>query len=118
MFRLNFFKFIREFLLSRKTVLFAFVTFSFPAFSQELLFEAANKTITSVGAQGDSYYFRIEGGLVAQCAYALIYIPSHRKALYVQIISAKLTGKKLSRLAYTLSNGPNSECIAYIVEIE
>lgn len=118
MFGLNAIKTIKNFILSRKAIFVVFFTISFPAISEELLFEAEYKTIASVGVQGDTYYFRVEGGLVAQCAYSLIYIPTNRKALYVQIISAKLAGKRLSRLAYTLSNGPNSECHAYIVEIE
>ncbi|NHQ90308.1 hypothetical protein [Janthinobacterium lividum] len=97
---------------------FSLCVVAFSAFSQALSFETANKTITTIGVHGDNYYFRVLEPLEAQCAYSIIYIPASKKPLYVQALAAKLAGKKLSRINYTLTNGPNSECHAYIVEME
>lgn len=95
--------------------LFLSILFS-PAHSQETIIEAANLTITTVGVHNDTPYFRVAEPLGAQCAYTIVYIPADKKLLYAQVISAKSSGNKLSRLAFTL-NGANSECHAIVIEI-
>ncbi|MDN2708677.1 hypothetical protein O0880_04500 [Janthinobacterium sp. SUN118] len=86
--------------------------------AQGVSFDAANVTITTIGVHGPTPYFRIQEPLAAQCAYLLIYIPSDKKSMYAQVLAAKLAGRKLSRVNYTLTNGPNSECHAVVVEME
>lgn len=86
--------------------------------AQGISFEAANVTITTIGVHGTTPYFRIAEPLAAQCAYFLIYVPADKKAMYAQVLAAKLAGKKLSRVYYTLTNGPNSDCHAVVVEME
>ncbi|MGX9774324.1 hypothetical protein ACWYXN_12520 [Janthinobacterium aestuarii] len=91
---------------------------SVSAHAQGVSFDAANMTITTIGVHGPTPYFRVAETLAAQCAYSLIYIPADKKAMYAQVLAAKLAGRKLSRVHYTLTNGPNSECHAVIVEME
>jgi hypothetical protein len=87
-----------------------------PAYSQETIIEAANLTITTIGVHTDTPYFRVAEPIGAQCAYAIVYIPADKKLLYAQVLSAKSSGSKLSRLAFKL-NGANSECYAVVIEI-
>jgi hypothetical protein len=88
------------------------------AHAQEISVDAVNVTITTIGVHGTTPYFRIAEPLAAQCAYLIIYIPADKKTMYAQVLAAKLAGRKLSRVNYTLRNGPNSECHAVIVEME
>lgn len=97
--------------------LFSLSFFLSPAHSQETLFEAGNLTITSMGVHGDTPYFRVAEPLGAQCAYAVIYIPTDKKLMYAQVLSAKVGGIKLSRVTFKLTNGPDSECHAIVVEM-
>ena len=91
---------------------------SVSAHAQGVSFDAADVTITTIGVHGPTPYFRIAEPLAAQCAYLLIYIPADKKSMYAQVLAAKLAGRKLSRVNYTLTNGPNSECHAVVVEME
>lgn len=91
---------------------------SFSANSQAITFETSNIKIATTGVHNLVSYFRIVEPLEAKCAYGVIYIASEKKLLYTQLLMAKASGGKILRLNYTLTNGPNSECLANIIEME
>ncbi|WP_300751568.1 hypothetical protein [Janthinobacterium sp.] len=103
----------------KATLILSLSAVSAVAFSQGVAFTAVNQTVSNVDAQGNSYYyFMVSDNIEAQCLYSSIYISIDKKALYGQVLAAKLSGKRLSRIDCRLSNGPNSECVVDIVEIE
>src|SRR5450830_128143 len=96
--------FVKYFNFLKITSLFSLCMISVSAHSQEAFFEASNLTITTMGVHGESPYFRVAESLGTQCAYAVIYIPTEKKLMYAQVLSAKMGGIKLSRLTFKLTN--------------
>ncbi len=76
--------------------------------------EMFSKTIVKVGAQGAGSYFSLEGGLIAPCKWDVIYFSgSNYQSL---ILAAKMAGKKLSRVVYTVD--ANGFCNLALAEVE
>lgn len=78
-----------------------------------------DKTVDRLGIQGAQAYFSVSEGLSLNCLYGNIYLslssPEGRVA-YAQILSAKLAGKKLSRVDYEQS--ADSQCSLSLVEMQ
>ena len=75
------------------------------------------KTIRQLGAQGDYFYVSFNEPFTINCAYGVVYISSNRKGLYAQLLAAKLSGRRISRLMYSQPNGPGTTCNVDLVEI-
>lgn len=73
--------------------------------AQTSYFVEANKTIVRLGAQADIYYVSVAEPLSHNCSYGNLYITSARKGLYTQLLAAKLSGRKLSRIDYSQPGG-------------
>lgn len=76
-----------------------------------------NKTISKLGAQGDYFYVSFVEPLTINCAYGNLYIAANRKGLYTQLLAAKLTNKRVSRIDYVQPDGDGTVCNVDIVEI-
>ena len=88
-----------------------------PLQAQSTYFTETNKTVGSLGAQGTSYYASFKESLGQTCLGSFVYITPERKGLYGQLLVAKLTGRRVSRLDYSQPGGPGSMCNAELVEI-
>jgi len=75
------------------------------------------KTIRQLGAQADYFYVSFNEPFTFNCAYGVAYISANRKGLYAQLLAAKLSGKRISRLNYSQPNGPGTTCNVELVEI-
>ncbi len=82
--------------------------------AQSNYFSEGSKTIAILGIQGTYYYFGVAEGVGQTCLGGLVYVVPERKPMYAALLAAKLTGKRLSRLDYSITNG---QCWAEIVEI-
>ena len=91
--------------------------FTLPCQAQSTYFTEANKTVASLGAQGTAYYASFKESLGQNCLGAYVYITAERKSLYGQLLVAKLTGRRISRLDYSQPAGPGTMCNAELVEI-
>ncbi|WP_323141133.1 hypothetical protein [Massilia phyllosphaerae] len=76
-----------------------------------------NKTISKLGAQGDYFYVSFAEPFTLNCAYGNLYVAANRKGLYTQLLAAKLTGKRVSRIDYVQPDGDGTVCNVDIVEI-
>ena len=81
-------------------------------------FEDNGKTITVVGIQKEyTAYFRVSEGLSQTCKHNVIYLridSEFGKAAYANILTAKSTGKKLSRIVYV--QNPDETCHLSLVQ--
>ncbi|HEX2951679.1 MAG TPA: hypothetical protein VHV83_19255 [Armatimonadota bacterium] len=87
------------------------------AVAQSQSVDEYQKTVRQLGAQGDYFYASFNEPFTLSCAYGVVYISSDRKGLYVQLLAAKLAGKRISRLMYSQPNGPGTTCNVDLVEI-
>jgi hypothetical protein len=109
----------------RFTVLMFALAFLAPAtlVAQTTYFIEANKTIRQLGAQNIGtqnqiiYYMYFVEPLTQNCQNGIIYVPSERKALYATALSAKLSGRKLSRVDYSQPAGTGTFCNLELIEI-
>jgi len=85
--------------------------------AQSNYFVEYNKTIARLGAQATGFYFGVNEPLGQNCIFGNIYIAPDRKGIYSQLLVAKLTNRRISRLDYRQPGGPGTECDAEIVEI-
>lgn len=82
--------------------------------------ESSPKAVSSVGSQknGAAAYFRVEGNWSTNCKFNVMYFESNtafgKSALSI-ILTAKSTGKKLSRIDYIQRN--DDTCHLTLVEI-
>ncbi|WP_148049865.1 hypothetical protein [Gallaecimonas pentaromativorans] len=93
------------------------VLLSFPSSANE----EYGKVVATVGVQTTSIgYFRIEGGFATNCSSGVMYFDTStdfgRSAL-TTILSAKMAGKKLSRIVY-VQNEVSKSCNLTLVEVE
>jgi len=82
--------------------------------------EDANRTVDRVGVQGNNAYFTAKEGFSQNCQWASIYLDistSFGKAAYSNILAAKTSGKKLSRVAYDQATSGGS-CTLSLVEMK
>ena len=70
------------------------------------------KTVAHLGTQGTNFYVQFVEGTSQLCNE--IYIAPERKAMYVQLLTAKLTGSKITRVDYSITNGV---CWAELIEL-
>jgi len=88
-----------------------------PSVAQSTYFVETGKTIVRLGAQGRNYYAGFAEPPSQNCLYGNIYIASDNKGLYVQLLAAKLSNKRLSRVDYSQPAGAGTQCNAELVEI-
>jgi|GEM_PF-5837544 len=86
------------------------------AIAQTQSIDEYQKTVRQLGAQGDYFYVSFNEPFTLNCAYNVVYIASDRKGLYAQLLAAKLTGKRISRIVYNQS-GAGTTCNMDLVEI-
>ncbi|MEF7613633.1 hypothetical protein V4F39_06895 [Aquincola sp. MAHUQ-54] len=86
------------------------------AFSQEYITEL-NKSVSRLGAQGAAFYVYFKEGVSRTCKWDLIYIAPDRRGMYAQLLAAKLAGRRLNRIDFTLTAGSGSICNLELVEM-
>lgn len=86
------------------------------AIAQSQSVDEYQKTIRQLGAQGDYFYVSFNEPFTLSCAYNVVYIAADRKGLYAQLLAAKLSGKRISRIVYNQS-GTGTACNMDLVEI-
>ena len=96
------------------------VLFSIFFSTNVLAVEESQKTVTSIGIEKEATaYFRVSEGWSINCSYDVMYLENNTdfgKAALSTILTAKSTGKKLSRVVYSQSE--SGTCQLYLVEIE
>ena len=82
------------------------------------------KEILKLGVQatlsGDQVYFTVVDGFSYACPTQHVYFPlssNFGKAAYAQLLAAKASGKKLSRIDYS-QNSVNEPCTLTLIEVE
>ena len=75
------------------------------------------KTIRQLGAQADYFYVSFDEPFTTNCAYGVAYVSSAYKGIYTQLLAAKLSGRKISRLVYSQKDGAGTTCNVELVEI-
>lgn len=88
-----------------------------PAHGQSTYFSETNKTIAKLGAQGTSFYTYFAEPMGQNCLNGVLYISPDKKGLYTQLLAAKLTGKRISRVDYSQPAGNGTFCNVELVEI-
>lgn len=88
-----------------------------PANSQSSYFVEYTKTVAVLGAQNTSFYVRFNESVGQSCLNGVVYIAPEKKGLYTQLLAAKLTGKRLSRVDYSQPSGNGTFCNVELVEI-
>jgi hypothetical protein len=88
-----------------------------PANCQSTYFSETNKTVAKLGAEGSRFYTSFAESVGQNCLYGILYISADRKGLYVQLLTAKLAGKHLSRIDYSQPGGNGTACNVELVEI-
>ena len=90
-------------------------------FAQSAYYSEANKSIARVGAQqtaqGLIYYVYFVEPLGQNCQFATVYVTSDRKGLYTQLLAAKLSNRRISRVDYSQPGGAGTQCNAELVEL-
>lgn len=84
---------------------------------QSVSFSEGSKTIARLGMQGTTGYVSFVEPLRQNCLWGNIYIAPERKAMFAQLLAAKLAGKRLSRIDYSQPGGNGTQCNADLVEI-
>ena len=87
------------------------------AIAQSQSVDEYQKTVRQLGAQADYFYVSFNEPFTLNCAYGVAYISSDHKGLYVQLLAAKLSGKRISRVVYSQSGGAGTSCNIDLVEI-
>ena len=90
---------------------------SVPANAQATYFTESTKTIAKLGAQGTSFYVYFAEAMGQNCQNGVLYISPDKKGLYTQLLAAKLTGKRISRVDYSQPGGNGTFCNVELVEI-
>jgi len=88
-----------------------------PAYSQSTYFSETNKTIAKLGAQGTSFYTYFAEPMGQSCLNGVLYVSPDKKGLYTQLLAAKLSGKRISRIDYSQPGGNGTFCNVELVEI-
>lgn len=83
-----------------------------------------SKTINLLGVQGSGtgaqVYFSVVEGFSLDCAFSNIYVDittDFGRGAYAQLLVAKNSGRQLSRIDYTQTGGPGTECVLSLVEV-
>jgi hypothetical protein len=88
-----------------------------PARAQATYFTEYNKSITRLGAQGTIFYVGFVEPFTANCQWGNVYVAADRKGLYAQLLAAKLTNRRISRLDYSQPGGSGTPCAVELVEL-
>jgi hypothetical protein len=99
------------------TAAMAFCMVGASAYGQNTYFSETNKTIAKLGAQGNFFYVYFAEPMGQSCANGVLYIPWDKKGLYTQLLAAKLTAKRISRVDYFQTGGNGTTCTVELVEI-
>src|SRR5258705_11137302 len=84
--------------------------------AQSTYFTETTKTVARLGVQGVQYYVGFAEPLTQSCLYGNVYVAPDRKSLYVQLLAAKLSNKRLSRVDYSQPAGSGTQCNAELIE--
>lgn len=87
------------------------------ASAQATYFSENQKTIYRLGAQNDFYYVDFVEPFGQICLANVAYVSFDRKGLYAQLLAAKLSGRRVSRLDYSQPGGSGTQCNIELVEI-
>ncbi len=87
-----------------------------PGRAEATSFTEYNKSITRVGAQGAMFYVAFAEPLTTNCQWGNVYVAADRKGLYAQLLAAKLTNRRISRLDYSQPGGSGTSCAVELVE--
>lgn len=85
--------------------------------AQSTYFTEVNKTVSRLGAQGAGFYVSFVEPFGQNCQWGAAYITPDTKGLYVQLLAAKLSNRRISRIDYSQPGGNGSMCTAALVEI-
>lgn len=81
--------------------------------------EDYNKTLAVAGVQGGVGYFKVQEATSVNCKYETFYIGSlsdaFNRSVYATVLSAQASGKKITRLGYTL--GSDGSCLVNLLEV-
>lgn len=76
--------------------------------------------VSQLGSQGDSVYFRVQGGFSESCAFGVVYLPATTtfgKFAFATLLTAKVMNDPISRVVYTID--PSTDiCVLTLVESE
>jgi len=99
------------------TALAGLGTLATPTFAQSTYFTEVNKSVARLGAQNVGFYASFVEPFGQSCQWGNIYITPDRKGIYAQLLTAKLTGRRISRVDYSQPGGNGTQCNAELVEI-
>jgi len=88
-----------------------------PALAQATYFTEYSKSIARLGAQGTIFYAGFVEPFTANCQWGNVYVTADRKGLYAQLLAAKLTNRRISRLDYSQPGGSGTICNVELVEL-
>jgi hypothetical protein len=80
--------------------------------AQPTYFSELGNAIARVGVQANFFYVVSVEPLGQNCTYGNVYIAADRKAIYGQLLAAKLAGKRISRIDYSQLGGNGTTCWA------
>ena len=95
---------------------FLLLAFSSTAFAQI----DHGKTVKKLGVHSTTGYFNFNEGMTLNCLYGLIYFDittDFGQAAYSTLLSAKMSGRELSRVDYT-QPAEGDKCTASLVELD
>jgi hypothetical protein len=87
-----------------------------PLRAQSASFTENNKSIAQLGAEGSEHYVSFVEPFGQDCQGGNAYVAPDRMGLYAQLLTAKISGTRLSRVDYTQSKGKGSRCSLEQVE--
>ncbi len=82
----------------------------------QAIYTEYNKAIAHLGVQGPSVYVQFVGGVSQPCPDLYMSDPASMKLLYAQLLSAKLTGRSISRVDYAVLQ--SGTCVINLVQID
>lgn len=74
------------------------------------------KYISRLGAQPTGWYVNFVEPLGQSCLFNNLYIAPANKALYVQLLAAKLSGRAIYRIDYSRAGAAGTQCYVELVE--
>lgn len=98
------------------TVALAMISAMPSALAQQTYFSELNKTVSKLGAQADYFYVIFHEGFGRSCAYGVAYIAAEHKGIFGILLSAKMSGKTLSRIDYEQLTA-NGTCTVKLAEL-
>ena len=82
-----------------------------------------DRTVASIGVQGQTAYVSLSPAPSAACLYGLVYITdistASGKALYATLLTSYTMGKSLGRIDYSqnVSGAPATQCVISLIQL-